>query len=73
VKGDMVLRVQLYGGAQSPDQLLATGERPLELGSDLAVEVDDVRDALATLGIGEVAVAARFDAQGKPVDPQPLD
>ncbi|GGX76605.1 hypothetical protein GJV26_17210 [Massilia dura] len=69
VKGDMVLRVQVYGNGN----LLATGERPLELGSDLAVEVDDVRDALATLGIDDVAVAARFDAQGNPVDPQPLD
>lgn len=69
VRGDMVLRVQLYGGAA----LLATGERPLELGSDLAVEVDDVRDALATLGIDDVAMAARFDAQGHPVDPRPLD
>jgi hypothetical protein len=67
VAGDMVLRVQLYGG----NALLATGERPLELGSDLAVEVDDVRDALATLGVEQVAVAARFDAQGKPVDPRP--
>lgn len=69
VGGDMVLRVQLYGG----DTLLATGERPLELGSDLAVEVDDVRDALATLGVAEIAVAARFDAQGTPVDARPLD
>ncbi|QBE64366.1 hypothetical protein [Pseudoduganella lutea] len=73
VKGDMVLRVQLYAGAQSDAPLLGTGERPLELGSDLAVEVDDVRDALATLGVDDVAVAARFDAQGKPVDPRALD
>jgi hypothetical protein len=72
IKGDMVLRVQLYGGAQLSGRLLATGERPLELGSDLAVEVDDVRDALSTLGVDDVAVAARFDAQGNPVDPQPL-
>ena len=69
VQGDMVLRVQLLAG----DTLLETGERPLELGSDLAVEVDDVRDALATLGVDDVAVAARFDAQGHPVDPRPLD
>jgi hypothetical protein len=69
VQGDMVLRVQLFEG----DTVLATGERALELGSDLAVEVDDVRDALATLGVQEVAVAARFDAQGNAVDPRPLD
>lgn len=72
IKGDMVLRVQLYGGVGLSGPLLSTGERPLELGSDLAAEVDDVRDALATLGVADVAVAARFDAQGKPADPQPL-
>ena len=69
VKGDMVLRVQLLGG----DTVIATAERPLELGSDLAVEVEDVRDALATLGVEDVAVASRFDAQGHAVDPRPLD
>jgi hypothetical protein len=68
VQGDMVLRVQLFEG----DTVLATGERALELGSDLAVEVDDVRDALATLGVEDVVVASRFDAQGNAVDPRPL-
>ncbi|WP_338767148.1 hypothetical protein [Massilia sp. METH4] len=72
VAGDMVLRVQLLAGTQLSDPVLATGDRPLELGSDLEVEVDDVRDALATLGVEQVAVAARFDAQGNPVDPRPL-
>ncbi|TWI66236.1 hypothetical protein IP91_02048 [Pseudoduganella lurida] len=67
VAGDMVLRVQLYGG----DAVLASADRPLELGSDLATEVDDVRDALATLGIADIAVCARFDAGNQPIDPQP--
>ncbi len=64
--GDMVLRVQLMTG----DTLLASGERPFDLGSDLQLEVDDVRDALATLGIDDVLVAERFDAGGRPVNPQ---
>ncbi|WBS02331.1 hypothetical protein OU994_29485 [Pseudoduganella sp. SL102] len=69
VQGDMVLRVQLLGGDGA---VVASGERPLELGSDLAVEVDDVRDALVTLGVEDVAVASRFDAQGNAIDPRPL-
>ncbi|WEF31315.1 DUF2863 family protein [Pseudoduganella chitinolytica] len=55
VGGEMVLRVQLKAG----DRLLASGDRPFDLGSDLQVEVDDVRDALATLGISDVTVVER--------------
>ena len=67
VDGEMVLRVQLMDG----DKVLAKGDRPFELGSDLEIEVDDVRDALATLGITDVAVAERFDPYGRAVDPRP--
>jgi hypothetical protein len=67
VDGEMVLRVQLMDG----DKVLAKGDRPLELGSDLEIEVDDVRDALATLGVTDVAVAERFDPYGRAVNPQP--
>lgn len=65
VDGEMVLRVQLYaaGGA-----LLARSDKPLDLGADLEIEVDDVADALATIGVTAVSVAQRFDAQGVPVD-----
>ncbi|WP_229506403.1 hypothetical protein [Massilia sp. BJB1822] len=62
--GSMQLRVNLHaapGGA-----LLATSARPLDLGCDLEAEVEDVRDALATLGVQTVSVARRFDAQGQP-------
>ncbi|AVR95161.1 DUF2863 family protein [Pseudoduganella armeniaca] len=55
VDGEMVLRVQLQAG----ERVLASGDRPFDLGSDLQVEVDDVRDALATLGITDVTVAER--------------
>ena len=68
VAGQMVLRVNLVaaqGGA-----LLSSSEKPLDLAADLQAEVDDICDALATIGIGEVAVAMRFDQDGAPVDPQ---
>ena len=67
VNGEMVLRVQVMDG----DKVLAKGDRPFELGSDLEIEVDDVRDALSTLGITDVAVAERFDPYGRAVNPQP--
>jgi len=67
VDGEMVLRVQLMDG----DKVLAKGDRPFELGSDLDIEVDDVRDALSTLGITDVTVAERFDPYGRAVNPQP--
>ncbi|MES2300184.1 MAG: hypothetical protein V4582_24335 [Pseudomonadota bacterium] len=69
VDGAMVLRVNLHaaeGGA-----LLSSSDKPLDLAADLQVEVDDVCDALATLGIAGVAVAMRFDAQGKAIDVRP--
>ncbi|WUR13942.1 DUF2863 family protein [[Empedobacter] haloabium] len=55
VDGEMMLRVQLKVG----ERVLASGDRPFDLGSDLQVEVDDVRDALATLGITDVTVLER--------------
>ncbi|HZV67261.1 MAG TPA: DUF2863 family protein [Telluria sp.] len=68
VAGQMVLRVNLVaaqGGA-----LLGSSEKPLDLAADLQTEVDDICDALATIGIAEVAVAMRFDQDGAPVDPR---
>jgi len=70
VDGAMLLRVQLYGAADGA--LLATSDKPLELGADLELEVDDVADALASIAIADVAVAQRFDAAGQPVDSRRL-
>lgn len=50
--GEMVLRVQLFAG----DALLAGSDRPFDLGDDLQVAVDDLRDALGTLGINNIEV-----------------
>lgn len=71
VRDAMVLRVNLYGRAGGA--LLATSDKPLDLAADMQVEVDDICDALGTIGIGSVAVAMKFDRDGKPVDPQDYD
>ena len=49
--GEAVLRVQLLAGGQA----LASADRPLAPDADLEAEIDDLRDALSTLGISEVA------------------
>lgn len=64
VDGQMVLRVQLRAGATA----LLSVDRPLDLGADLADEVADVRDALDSVGVRQLAVARRFDAQGEPLE-----
>lgn len=63
----MVLRVSLVGadGVQ-----LAASDKPLDLAADLQAEVDDVRDALATLGVHKVSVALRFGKDGVPQEVQ---
>ncbi len=63
----MVLRVSLVGadGVQ-----LAYSEKLLDLAADLQTEVDDVCDALGTLGINTVSVALRFDKDGRPLEVQ---
>ncbi|NVD69196.1 DUF2863 family protein [Duganella sp. BJB1802] len=68
VDDEMVLRVQL----SEDGAVLAHGDKPLDLGADLELEVDDLRDALASIGVAEVLVALRFDADGQPVEPRPL-
>jgi hypothetical protein len=69
VNDAMVLRVNLHavqGGA-----VLASSEKPLDLAADLQTEVDDVCDALGTLGIGAVSVAMKFDRNGQAVEARP--
>jgi hypothetical protein len=70
VRGDMVLRVNLYGAGASG--VLLSCDKPIDLGCDLQLEVDDIADALATIGLHAVSVAQRYDAQGQPVAAQPL-
>jgi hypothetical protein len=65
----VLLRVSLFRG--SDGSLAASADKPLDLGADLADEIDDMCDALATIGLANLAVAARFDKQGQPVDARP--
>ena len=43
-----------------------TIDKPVDLSADLGEELDDLCEALVTLGLGEVAVAAGFDDAGQP-------
>jgi hypothetical protein len=64
VAGDAVLRINLYpldGGAP-----LATIDKPLDLAAELETELDDLCDALGTLGLDGVLLARGFDAGGEP-------
>ena len=59
--GEMLLRVQVFG---ADGALLAASDKPLDLGDDVHDAVDDVVDALASIGIAQVAVALRFGPDG---------
>ncbi|MBB5368054.1 MULTISPECIES: hypothetical protein [unclassified Janthinobacterium] len=65
--GEMLLRVNVHaaGGA-----LLHSADKPLDLAADLQDEVDDICDALATIGVSQLSVALRFDAKGQPLEVQ---
>jgi hypothetical protein len=58
------LRINLYpldGGAP-----LATIDKPLDLAADLEIEMEDLCDALGTVGLDGVLVARGFDDGGQP-------
>ncbi|MES2537593.1 MAG: DUF2863 family protein [Pseudomonadota bacterium] len=71
VMGDIILRVNLHAGADGA--LLVSAEKPLGPEADLQVDVDDIVDALQTIGIQSVALAKKFDAAGEPVDVRPIE
>ena len=60
--GNSVLRVNLHADAATP--AFASAEKPFDLLGDLEMEIDDVCDALGTLGIATISIAAKFDADG---------
>ncbi|WP_035373711.1 hypothetical protein [Pseudoduganella violaceinigra] len=49
---DAALGVQLFGAADE----LAHADRRLDVGDDVEAEIEDLRDALATLGIADIAI-----------------
>jgi hypothetical protein len=69
VDDQMVLRVNLYrDGVSAP---LASPEMPFDMAADLQTEVDDICDALGTIGIHAVSVALRFAQDGQPIEVRP--
>jgi hypothetical protein len=57
-----LLRTNLYDG----DTLAGSLDKVVDLSADLGEELDDMCDALLTLGVGVVETAADFDEDGKP-------
>jgi hypothetical protein len=67
--GEPVLRINLYpldGGAP-----LATVDKSLDLAAHLEAELEDLCDALGTVGLDGVLLARGFDAAGEPEDAEP--
>jgi hypothetical protein len=69
VRNETVLRVNLY--ASTDDTLVASSEKPWNIGRDLEDEIADVQDALTTIGVTSLAVAAKFSADGQALEVQP--
>lgn len=66
VGGSAMLRVNLY--AKVDDVLIGSADKPSAATGDLQDELNDVCDALMTLGVQAISVASIFDAHGKPHD-----
>jgi hypothetical protein len=67
---EAVLRVNLYpldGGAP-----LASIDKPVDLSADLETELEDLCDALGSVGLDGVLVAQGFDAGGQPEGAEPF-
>ncbi|MEO7493303.1 MAG: hypothetical protein ABIT83_25100 [Massilia sp.] len=70
IDDELVLRVNVYRDAD--DALLVSSDKPFDMMAELEVEVDDICDALETIGIAQLLVARRFDRDGVPQDTQPF-
>ena len=62
LRDDIFLRVNLYKEADGA--LIASAEKPLGVVRDLQAEIDDTYDALSTIGVASLSIAAGFDAEG---------
>lgn len=71
IGGEMVLRVNLY--AAENGALAASAEKPVGMLGDMTAEAEDVCDALITIGVQSLALAAGFDAEGQALDVQPCE
>lgn len=63
------LRINLY--ALSGGAPLATIDKPVDLADDLEIELEDLCDALATVGLDGILVATGFDDEGEPQGAEP--
>ena len=63
------LRINLYAlGGGAP---LATIDKPVDLADDLEIELEDLCDALVTVGLDGILVATGFDDDGEPQGAEP--
>ena len=63
------LRINLYAlGGGAP---LATIDKPVDLADDLEIALEDLCDALATVGLDGILVATGFDDDGEPQGAEP--
>jgi len=66
----IVLRVALYrDNVAAP---FATIDKPVDLSADLSAEMDELCDALASIGLAGVAIADGFNADGTPQGAAPF-
>jgi len=64
-----LLRINLYAlGGGAP---LATVDKPVDLADDLEIELEDLCDALGSVGLDGVLVASGFDEAGEPQGAEP--
>lgn len=71
IDGEMILRVNLC--TRTDGTLFAFYEKPLAVDRDWQADVDDVCDALMTLGIESVSLAAGFGIDGAAFDARPYN
>ncbi len=69
LRDDIFLRVNLYKEADGA--LIASAEKSLGVVRDLQAEIDDTYDALSTIGVASLSIAAGFDAEGLALDVRP--
>jgi len=69
VAGSSMLRVNLYA---ADDALVASADKPSLAMAEIGPELDDVCDALTTMGIESLAVASGFDEAGRAIEARPF-
>jgi hypothetical protein len=69
IDDETVLRVNLY--AQDGDALIVSAEKPVGAGQDSRIEAEDACDALKSIGVTALSLAARFDEEGHAINVRP--